>query len=74
MLPKLKERGEVHWYDFAADHEVEGGCERTKKGVEDVVGEMGWRTEWLHAGKAGSGSIAKRQFRVCVDFRVHKKD
>ncbi|GMH98666.1 hypothetical protein TrVE_jg443 [Triparma verrucosa] len=72
MLPKLKERGECHWYDFAADHEVESGCPRTKKGIEDVVRQLGWRAEFLHAGKAGSGSIAKRQFRVCIDFRVIK--
>jgi len=73
MLPHMKQQGgECHWYDFAADWELEGGLVRTKGGIETVCREEGYEVEFSHAGKAGSGSVAKRQFRVCVDFKVHK--
>ena len=72
LLPKLRSRGEVHWYDFASDAELEGGLARTKASIRDAVQAEGMEVEFLHAGKAGSGTIAKRQYRVCVDFRVVK--
>jgi tRNA G37 N-methylase Trm5 len=69
LLPHLKRSGgTVHWYDFAADWEVEGGLERTRGGVKDVCDAEGYDVHFLHAGKAGSKSIAKKQYRVCVDF------
>ena len=68
---KMKDRGEVHYYDFAADWELEGGLERTKADIRNAIeDESGRKVEFLHAGKAGSGTIAKRQFRVVVDFRI----
>ena len=73
LVPKLKDRGEVHWYDFASDVELEGGLVRTKTSIKEAVVGLGLDVEFLHAGKAGSGTIAKRQYRVCVDFRILKK-
>lgn len=70
ILPHLAYRGEVHWYDFAADHEVKGGMQRTKEFIRKVVEGQGKGVEFLSAGKAGARTIAKRQFRVVVDFRV----
>mmetsp|Transcript_40491 Transcript_40491/g.69052 ORF Transcript_40491/g.69052 Transcript_40491/m.69052 type:complete len:182 (+) Transcript_40491:1-546(+) len=67
MLPLLKLKGEVHWYDFAADHELPN-CERTKETVQTVCQSLGLDMEVIHVAKVGS--IAKRQFRVCMDFRI----
>lgn len=67
MLPLLKMKGEVHWYDFAADHELPN-CDRTRETVEAVCKTLGLDMEVIHVAKVGS--IAKRQFRVCLDFRI----
>ena len=65
-------RAEVHWYDFAADHEVEHGLERTKNGIKKEIQtyENVKGVEFLWSGKASSQTVAKRQYRVCVDFRI----
>ena len=67
MLPLLKTKGEMHWYDFAADHELPR-CDRTRKTIEQACQSCGLEVEVLHVSKAGS--VAKRQWRVCVDFRI----
>lgn len=69
VLPLLKSRGECHWYDFAADHELPK-CERTRNTIQSTCDELGLgrRVEVIHVAKVGS--VAKRQFRVCVDFRM----
>ncbi len=67
MLPLLKLKGEVHWYDFAADHEIPQ-CHRTREMIESVCSLLGTEMEVIHVAKVGS--VAKRQFRVCMDFRV----
>ncbi|KAL7529993.1 hypothetical protein ACHAXR_004573, partial [Thalassiosira sp. AJA248-18] len=67
MLPLLKVKGEVHWYDFAADHELPR-CDRTRETVQAVCDSLGLGMEVIHVAKVGS--IAKRQFRVCMDFRI----
>jgi len=68
LLPLLKESGgECHWYDFAADHELPR-CERTRKTVRDVCDRLGYGVEFLHVAQVGS--VAKRQFRICLDFRL----
>ena len=67
MLPLLKLKGEVHWYDFAADHELPN-CDRTRETVQTVCQSLGLEMEVIHVAKVGS--IAKRQFRVCMDFRI----
>jgi len=70
LLPLLKDQGEVHWYDFAADHELPD-CERTRNTVQKVCDRLeNYRMEVIHVAKVGS--IAKRQLRVCMDFRVIK--
>ena len=56
-------------YDFAADHEIPG-CKRTKETVKNVCDKLNYQMEVIHVAKAGS--IAKRQLRVCMDFRVLK--
>jgi tRNA G37 N-methylase Trm5 len=68
LLPHLThDGGECHWYDFVADHEFPE-CERTKRLLERICREHGLSMEVLHV--ANVGSVAKRQFRVCLDFKV----
>ena len=71
LLPVLREvGGECHWYDFCADWELPT-CERTRNLVKSVCNEMGLGMEVLHV--ASAGSVAKRQFRICLDFRLTGK-
>jgi len=68
LIPLLKEvGGECHWYDFAADHELPD-CERTRKGISRTCERMGYTMEVIHVARVGS--IAKRQIRICMDFRL----
>eukprot|EP00804_Cyclotella_cryptica_P013689 CCRYP_016130-RA/>CCRYP_016130-RA protein AED:0.07 eAED:0.07 QI:0/0/0.5/1/0/0.5/2/91/696 len=67
MLPLLKSKGEMHWYDFAADHELPR-CDRTRRTLEGACQSLGLKMEVIHVSKVGS--VAKRQLRVCVDFRI----
>lgn len=67
MLPLLKSKGEMHWYDFAADHELPR-CDRTRETLRKTCKTLGLEMEIIHVSKAGS--VAKRQWRVCVDFRI----
>lgn len=67
MLPLLKVKGECHWYDFAADHELPT-CQRTRETVKTACRELGLEMEVIHVARVGS--VAKRQFRVCLDFRI----
>ena len=70
LLRHLKDGGECHWYDFVADHEYPA-CERTKTLIERLCDEQGMSMEVLHA--AHVGSVAKRQLRVCLDFKVKRR-
>jgi len=70
LLPTMRSGAECHWYDFAAEGEVPA-CERTRSFLQEACKKHGLRCEILHSGLAGKKSIATRQFRVCVDFRVH---
>jgi tRNA G37 N-methylase Trm5 len=68
LLPVLKrDGGECHWYDFCADHEFPS-CKRTCDFLARHCREQQLKMEVLHV--ANAGSVAKRQLRVCVDFRV----
>jgi tRNA G37 N-methylase Trm5 len=69
LLPLLKDQGECHWYDFAADHELPV-CLRTKGTIEKVCKKLSYEMDVIHVAKVGS--IAKRQLRICMDFRVIK--
>jgi tRNA G37 N-methylase Trm5 len=71
LLPLMKHQGECHWYDFAADWELPQ-CDRTRKTIDGVCKELGLEMEVIHVAKVGS--IAKRQMRVCMDFRVIVKE
>jgi tRNA (guanine37-N1)-methyltransferase len=70
LLPHLKDGGECHWYDFAADHEYPE-CERTKGLIQKVCQKHGLDMEVLHVARVGS--IAKRQLRVCMDFKIFRR-
>ena len=61
---------EIHWTDFAADWELPQ-CQRTRDFLTKVCAEAGLRCEVLHSARAGKSSVAKRQYRVTVDIRVH---
>ena len=63
-------KGECHWYDFAADHELPE-CRRTRDAVEAACLAVGLSIEVIHVAKVGS--VAKRQFRICLDFRITGK-
>mmetsp|Transcript_27072 Transcript_27072/g.59533 ORF Transcript_27072/g.59533 Transcript_27072/m.59533 type:complete len:609 (+) Transcript_27072:201-2027(+) len=69
LLRHMKDGGECHWYDFVADHEYPV-CERTSTLIERLCEEQGMTMEVLHA--AHVGSVAKRQLRVCLDFKVKR--
>lgn len=71
LLPTLKHNGgECHWYDFVADHEFPQ-CLRTRKLLEDACHRQGLNMEVLHV--ANAGSVAMRQYRVCIDFRISQQ-
>lgn len=70
LLPVLKpDGGECHWYDFVADHEFPT-CKRTQKFIQKMCQEeFQLKSQIVHIARAGA-SVAKRQYRVCVDFRL----
>ena len=71
LIPVLKQNGgECHWYDFCADWELPD-CMRTRTHVKQICYDMGLGMEVIHV--ASVGSIAKRQYRVCMDFRLTGK-
>lgn len=68
LLSVLKsDGGECHWYDFVADHEYPL-CERTKHLIKGACQTQGVDVEFLHVARVGS--VAMRQLRVCIDFRI----
>jgi len=69
ILRHLKDGGECHWYDFVADHEYPA-CDRTTALIGRLCNEQGMKMEVLHA--AHVGSVAKRQIRLCLDFKVYR--
>ena len=69
LLPCLKDGGECHWYDFVADWEFPA-CERTRSLIERVCQQHGTSMEVLHV--AHVGSVAMRQFRICLDFKISR--
>ncbi|VEU45261.1 unnamed protein product [Pseudo-nitzschia multistriata] len=69
LLRHMKDGGECHWYDFVADHEYPA-CERTTTLIERLCKDQGMTMEVLHA--AHVGSVAKRQLRVCLDFKIKR--
>ncbi len=69
LLPRLHDGGECHWYDFVADWEFPS-CERTKSLITKVCLEQGMLMEVLHVSHVGS--VAMRQIRVCLDFKVNR--
>jgi tRNA G37 N-methylase Trm5 len=69
LLPLLKPNtGECHFYDFAADHEFPE-CRRIVSSIQTVCSDLGLGDiETTHVSNAGS--VAKRQYRVCIDFQI----
>lgn len=71
LLPVLKQDGgECHWYEFVADHEFPT-CERSRRLLTQSCEKHELTMEVIHVAKVGS--VAKRQFRCCIDFRVFRK-
>lgn len=68
ILAVLDAGATVHWTDFAADWELPG-CTRTLDFLTRAAAQFGFQCRILHAAKAGP-SVAKRQFRVTVDFSL----
>ena len=64
LLPKLRDGGVVHWTDFAADWELPQ-CQRTRDFLHNACPSL----DIIHLAKAGP-SVAKRQFRIAIDFRL----
>ena len=66
-------RDECHWYGttFAADGELPQ-CDPTMNTIDGVCQELGLEKEDVHVAKVGS--VAKRQMRICMDFRVVVKE
>lgn len=69
LLPLLRDGGECHWYDFAADWELPD-CVRTRAIIEQCCGVANVRCEVLRCAAANRRSIAERQYRIVVDFRI----
>jgi len=69
LIDVVSDKGEVHWYDFAAYHELPQ-CNRTVQNIRDACDRKGFTMEVFHVAQVGS--VAKKQYRVCVDFRVIK--
>lgn len=67
VLPIIRLGGEFHWYDFVSDAEFPQ-CQRTRHFLQQVCQEQDLVAEILQILPVGS--VAKRQLRVCVDFRV----
>jgi len=67
LLPLLKDHGECHWYDFAADHELPR-CDRIRGTIQTICDALGYEMEIICFHHAGS--VAKRQVRICADFRI----
>ena len=71
LLRVLKSKGgECHWYDFAAYHELPE-CTRTIKTISKACLDANVDFEVIHIAKVGS--VAMKQYRVCVDFRLIEK-
>jgi len=71
LLPLLKlNTGICHWYDFVPFHELPH-CQRTKSYIESVIHNKSQDLDILHIAKVGS--VAMKQFRVCIDFRIIQK-
>jgi tRNA G37 N-methylase Trm5 len=70
LLPLLKNNGgECHWYDFASDVEFQACCERSRCTIERACREQELRRpKFINITRVGS--VAKRQLRVCIDFKL----
>lgn len=71
LLPLVLDGGEVHWFDFVADWELPD-CSRTRARIEASCAAGGVRCEILRCDVANRKTVAERQFRAVVDFRVHR--
>jgi tRNA G37 N-methylase Trm5 len=73
LLPLLKPNtGQCHWYDFAADHELPD-CHRIVTSIQTMCTELNLGNIVIEH-VANVGSVAKRQCRVCLDFRVDSRE
>ena len=86
LIPLLKPNvGVCHWYDFCAYHELivldeksnKKGCERIQDMINSALNECfcddddNYDVEFLNV--INVSSVAKKQYRICVDFRIVTK-
>lgn len=72
ILPVMQqEGGTCHWYEFCSDSEYPE-CARSRAMLRRVCHRHGVTMEVLRVVQAGS--VAMRQYRVCIDFRIRKSD
>jgi tRNA (guanine37-N1)-methyltransferase len=70
ILPVMKQDGGVcHWYDFCSEPEYPG-CERSRATLNRACKRHGVLLEILRIVRVGS--VAMRQFRVCIDFCIQR--
>jgi len=69
LLPLLSSGGICHWYDFVADWELPG-CERSCNKVAEACSEAHLTCKVLRAAVANRNTVAERQYRAVIDFRV----
>lgn len=62
----------VHWTDFVAASELPT-CQRTREFLARACQQQNFDCEFLYSGRAGP-SVAKRQYRVTVDFRAKSRN
>ena len=69
ILPLMKPTSVLHWTDFAAERELPD-CRRTKDFIAGECAAFGASCHFLHCAKAGSSSVAAKQYRVTLDVRL----
>lgn len=68
ILPAMKQRGGVcHWYEFCSEPEFPE-CSRSRALLARVCQRHGVEPSVLRS--VAVGSVAMRQLRVCIDFRI----
>jgi tRNA G37 N-methylase Trm5 len=70
ILPVMKQDGGVcHWYDFCSESEYPE-CARSRGTLDRACRRHGVLLEVLRIVRVGS--VAMRQLRVCIDFRIQR--
>ncbi len=68
-IPLIKENGIIHLYQFMFEDEIP---EKANEILDKYASLLGFEYKILNIKKVGD--IAPRQYRVCIDFEITKKD